>query len=140
MLTNYFICYKLNKTPTPFQEEKNTSKLNDCHFFYVIRVLGIKTLVFINFKKEKKLYFLIFYTCIPEIDSAYHTGSAFTQHYCVSRVQYVLNISGPYAENFRGGSFDTGGVWRPLKAPRSPWIFGENPAIFREALLSITNF
>ena len=40
MLTNYFSCYKLNKTSTPFQEETNSPKLKDCQIFYVIRVLG----------------------------------------------------------------------------------------------------
>ena len=40
MLTNYFSCYKLNKTSTPFQEEKNSPKLKYCQIVYVIRVLG----------------------------------------------------------------------------------------------------
>ena len=30
----------------------------------------------------------------------------------------------PVGRNFqRGGSLDTAGVWGPLKAPRSPWVF-----------------
>ena len=40
MLTDYFSRYKLNKTSTTFQEEKNSPKLKDCQIFYVIRVLG----------------------------------------------------------------------------------------------------
>ena len=40
-----------------------------------LKFKDIQTLVFINFKKKKSN---IFYTCIPEEDSAYHTGSAFT--------------------------------------------------------------
>ena len=40
MLTNNFSCYKLNKTSTLFQEEKNSPKLKNCQIFYVIRVLG----------------------------------------------------------------------------------------------------
>ena len=73
MLTDYFSCYKLNKTSTPFQEEKNSFKLKICQIFHVIRVLG-----YTKISKRKKSYI---FKCIPEIVSAYHTGSAFTQHY-----------------------------------------------------------
>ena len=74
MLTDYFSCYKLNKTSNPFHEEKKSPKLKHCQIFYVIRVLRYS-----NTGEN-------FYTCIPEIVSAYHTGSAFTQHYYVCRV------------------------------------------------------
>ena len=33
-------CYKLNKTSTPFYEEKTSPKQKDCQIFYVIKVLG----------------------------------------------------------------------------------------------------
>ena len=46
-----------------------------------------------------------------------------------------------------GGSFDTAGGLGPLKAPRSPWVFGAKScnfqtlhSNFRKALFSITNF
>ena len=39
MLTDYFSCYKLNKTSNPFHEDKNSPKLKDCQIIYVIRVL-----------------------------------------------------------------------------------------------------
>ena len=70
------VATSLTRHPPPFHEEKNSPKLKDCEIFYVIRVLGYS-----KFQKEKKLYFLIFFTCILEIVSAYHTGSAFTQQY-----------------------------------------------------------
>ena len=57
MLTNYFSCYKLNMTSTPFQEEKNSPKLKDCQIFYVIRVLGYKTTGVYQFQEDKKLSF-----------------------------------------------------------------------------------
>ena len=38
---DYFSCYKLsNKSPSPFQEEKNSPKLKDCQIFSEIKVLG----------------------------------------------------------------------------------------------------
>ena len=87
MLTNYFSCYKLNNNSTPFQEEKNSPKFKDCQIFSVIKVLGYSNFGVHKLRKEKKINILkIFYTCIPEIVSAYHTGSAFTQHYYVCRV------------------------------------------------------
>ena len=42
--------------------------------------------------KRKKKIFFIFYTCIPEKVSAIHTGSAFTQHYYVCRVLFILKL------------------------------------------------
>ena len=41
-------------------------------------------------RKRKKIIFFIFYTCILEKDSTYHTGSAFTQQYYACCVLFVL--------------------------------------------------
>ena len=61
MLTNYFSCYKLNKTSThpPFQEEKNSPKLKDCQIFYVIS-FGVLKHWCLLISKRKKVIFLIF--------------------------------------------------------------------------------
>ena len=64
--------------------EKST-RFNDCQIFYVINVLGCSLS-----SNRRKIYLFILCTCIPEKDSVYHTGSAFTQHYNVCRASFVL--------------------------------------------------
>ena len=74
----YFSCYKLNNKSTLFQEKKKLTKpegVSSCHCN--LKFCGIQTLLLINFRKKKVIYFN-FYTCIPEKVAAYHTGSAFT--------------------------------------------------------------
>ena len=53
--------------------------------------------------KRKKAIFFIFYTCIPEEVSAYHTGSAFTQHYNMSGVicPYIKKNDAYFQKIFR---------------------------------------
>ena len=91
LLTDYFSRYKLNKTSTPFHEEKNSPKLRDCQFFSCNQSFGVfKHWCSLISERKKSNIFFIFYTCIPEMVNAYHTGSPFTQHYYVCRVQFVL--------------------------------------------------
>ena len=91
MLTNYFSCYKLNKTPTPLRRREKFSQTERLSNFLGNQRFWVLKHWCLLISKRKKVYFKFFYTCIPEIISAYHTGSAFTQHYYVCRVQYVLN-------------------------------------------------
>ena len=78
MLTYYLSCYKLNNKPILFEEEEKSLKLKNCQIFIVIKVLGHSNICVHKFQKEKKEYFSILYTCIPEKVSAYHTGSVYT--------------------------------------------------------------
>ena len=61
---------KVTRHTPPFHKEKNSPKLKDCQIFYVSRVLKVFQHWCSLISKRKKLYFKIFYTCIPEIVSA----------------------------------------------------------------------
>ena len=83
-MTGDFSCFTTQ--PLPFHEEKkNSPKLTNSQSINVIKVLGYSNTCVHKFQKRKKKV-PIFYTCIPDILSTYHTGSAFTQHYNVCRV------------------------------------------------------
>ena len=53
MLTDYFSCYKLNNKFHPLIHQN----LKIVKFSMYSKFCGIQTLMFINFKKKKKLYF-----------------------------------------------------------------------------------
>ena len=57
--------------------------------FQLIKVWGIQTLVFINFKRKRVIFFIF----LPEKVSVYHTGSAFTRHYYICQVSFVLKAN-----------------------------------------------
>ena len=59
---------------------------------YKIKVMRYSNTGVHGVQIEKINNFQIVYTCIPKKISAYHTGSAFTEHYCVFRVSFVLDI------------------------------------------------
>ena len=61
MLTDYFSCYKLYKTSIPLpRREKILPNFKFVKFSMLSEFWDIQTLVFINFKKKKKYFFLFF--------------------------------------------------------------------------------
>ena len=79
-------------TNLPFKRRKIHQNLKIVKFSLQLKLWDIQKLVFINFEKKKSNIFLIFYTCIPENVTVYHSCSMFTQHYYVYRVLFVLNV------------------------------------------------
>ena len=66
MLIDYFSCYELSSKSTPSRRKKNYFNLKIVKCFLLSKFWGMETLVFKKF-------------------SAYHTGSAFTQHFYVCK-------------------------------------------------------
>ena len=57
----------LTTNPPYFDEDENSPKFNDCHFFNLIKVLGYSNIGVHEVQKEEKdQIFLFFYSCIPE--------------------------------------------------------------------------
>ena len=77
MLTDYFSCYK-----------QFLQHLKIVKFSLLLKFWGIQIFVFLNCKKKKSN---ILFLHMHSGNSAYHTGSLFTQHCYVCRVLFILN-------------------------------------------------
>lgn len=86
MLTDYFSCHKLNNKPKPFHEKKKSQqlfKLSNCQCYEYFGLFEYQCLL--NSKLNKVTFYEFCFHLHSGKLSAYHTDSAFIQHYYACR-------------------------------------------------------